>query len=302
MKRRTILFTALAVVLALSISAPRPVHAEGVKDAIEELNSDNSKGYLQPLFDCFANDLNSGIYTSASIPRVGLRLRLNLVAMGTTIGDKDRLFMGVAPKPYDQTPTETATVFGGIGATVAGPNVSYSFQNGQLTGDFVPLAVPQVEVGSILGTIARVRYFSAKLPGDAGKEIGKIELVGYGLQHSLSQYLLLCPIDISAGFFYQTFDLGDIMKCKTMNIGIQASKSLAVLTVFGGANFEKGNMNVSYTYEGEGPSEEIDIDIKSKTSFRFHVGAGLNIPGIHLSGAVYLGPQTSYAVGLGIGL
>lgn len=292
----------LLMVPTLFLALPPTVRGQGLQDAIEEMTGDIGKGYLQPLFDSFANNLNSGIYTSAALPRMGLRLRLNLAAMGTMIRDGDREYMATPPLPYTQTPVNTATVFGSKGAVVAGPGVTYRFQDGQLIGDFVPFAVPQLEVGSIMGTIARVRYFSAQLPGESGEEIGEIKLMGYGVQHSLSQYLPLFPVAVSAGFFYQTFDIGDIMKCKTLNLGVQISKSVSVLTVFGGANFESGEMKVTYNYQGKSDTEEIKFDLESKTTFRFHVGAGLDLALVHLSGAVYLGPQISSMVNVGLGL
>jgi len=303
MKKQTMLFWSILAVMIFSFSSVERARAQ-LQDAIEELTGENSKGYLQPFFNCFANNLNSGIYSSAAIPRVGLRFRISLVAMGTNIGDEDRVYMGVPPQPYNQTPVETATVFGSEGAVVSGPGVSYRFQDGQITtGDFFPFAIPQVEVGSFLGTLVRVRYVPPfKISGKAGDEIGEIKLLGYGLQHSLSQYIFMCPVDISAGFFYQTFDVGDIMKCKTMSYGVQVSKSFAALTLFGGGSFESGKMNVSYDYQGEENAEKIEYELKSKTSFRFHVGASLGVPGFHLNGAVYLGPQMSTAVGLGLGL
>jgi hypothetical protein len=302
MKKRSTLLLVLMVGLVLFLAFPRMVPAQGIKDAVEELTGNNGKGYLQPLFDSFANNLNSGIYTSAAIPRVGLHLRLNIVAMGTIIRDKDRTFTGVAPTPYSQKPVKTATVFGDKGAVVDGPGVSYHFQSGQIAGDFFPFAVPQLEIGSILGTIARVRFFSAKLPGESGNNLGTIKLIGYGIQHSLSQYIPFCPVDISAGFLAQSFDIGDIMKCKTLNLGLQVSKSFSMLMLFGGANFESGTMKVSYDYQGKVAAEKIKFELDSKTSFRFHMGAGLNMPGVFLSGAIYLGPQLSTMVGVGFGI
>ncbi len=291
----------LTVVLSVLIFAPG-LYAQGIQESIEELTGDTGQGYLQPLFNSFANNMNSGIYTSAAIPRIGLRLRINLVAMGTLIGDDDRVFTATPPLPYTQTPVKTATVFGGDGTVVEGPGVSYRFQDGHLSGDFIPFAVPQVEIGSIMGTIARVRFFAAELPGETGEELGEIKLVGYGLQHSLSQYIPLFPMSVSAGFFYQTFDIGDIMKCSTLNVGLQASKSFSVLTLFGGVNYESGKMEVAYDYQGQEGGERIEFDLDSETAFRFHVGAGLNLYLVHLNGAVYIGPQISTMVSAGIGL
>ncbi len=302
MSKRTIFYFTMALATALSLIFAPVVKSQGIQESIEELTGDTGKGYLQPLFNSFANNLNAGMYTSAAIPRLGLRLRINLVAMGTMIGDDDRVFTATPPQPYAQTPVKTATVFGEKGAVVEGPGVSYRFQDGHLTGDFIPFAVPEVEIGAVMGTIARVRFFSAKLPGETGEELGEIKLAGYGIQHSLSQYVPLFPVDVSAGFFYQTFDIGDIMECQTLNVGLQASKSFRMLTLFGGVNYESGKMEVSYNYQGKEGGERIAFALDSETSFRFHVGAGLNLYLVHLNGAVYIGPQVTAMIRAGIGL
>jgi hypothetical protein len=217
--------------------------------------------------------------------------------------------MGIAPLPYDQNPQETATVFGGEGAKVPNKSVvvgqtgvvSYRFQNGQIKGDFFPFAAPQVEIGSFMGTQARVRFFKAKLPGDAGKTIGEISLLGYGLQHSISQYIPLFPIDVSAGFFIQKFDIGDILKCRTLNIGLQASKSLPILTLFGGIDLDSGTMNVSYTMAGTS-QKLIDFDMKMKSTVRFHAGLGLKLLILKVNAAAYFGKRISGSLNVGFGI
>jgi hypothetical protein len=299
MKKHGIMILLLGV-MALSVSAPPNASAQ-IEDAVKELNSTNSQGYLQPFFDCFANNLNSGIYTSAHIPLAGLHVKLSLVAMGTGIKPEDATFLGIA-SPYDPTPVKTATIFGAKGTIVMGPSgvVSYRFQDGQITGDFYPFAAPQIELGSFLGTNARVRFFKAKLPGEAGKTIGEISLLGYGLQHSISQYIPLFPIDVSAGFFIQKFDIGDILKCRTLNIGLQASKSFSPLTLFGGVDLNSGTMNVSYTMTGT--PLKIDFDMKSKSAVSFHAGLGFDLLILHINGAVYLGKRVGGTLSVGLGI
>ncbi len=299
--RKSIMVVFLVLIIVLAGTVPKAYCQ--LDDAIKELTGENTKGYLQPFVNTFANNINAGIYHTAKIPTIGFHFYIGLVAMGTTISDDDLVYMGVPPEPYPQDPVETATVFGEEGAIVEGPQgVKYRFQDGQLTGDFIPFAVPQVELGSLFGTVARLRFFSAQIPGDAGEDIGKIKLLGYGLQHSLSQYIPLCPIDLSAGVFYQTFDIGDIMKSKALSYGIQASKSLAILTLYGGAAMESTTMDVSYTYEGEGTEEEIALELKGDTKFRFQVGAALRLAILVLHGQVNIGNQMTYAVGVGFGM
>ena len=273
-----------------------------LKDAIEQLSSENTKGYLQPFVNSFSNNLNSGIYRSAHVPSIGLHLYVGLVGMATQIPDEDKFFMGTPPSPYAQTSVETATIFGGDGAVVQGPNgLNYQFQNGLLTGDLVPFVVPHFEVGSFLGTNVKLRYFQGKIPGDDGT-LGDIKLLGYGIQHSLSQYIPLFPISVSAGFFYQKFDVGDYLSTKSTSFGLQVSKSVPLLTVYGAASISSTKMDVNYTFKGGDVEENISLALESGSQVRFTVGARLRLALIILNADYSVGNQNTATVGIGLGI
>ncbi|MBN2031404.1 hypothetical protein JW824_14315 [bacterium] len=271
-----------------------------MEDAIEQLNSDNTKGYLQPFIDAFGSDLNAGIYRTARLPGMGIHLYVGVIAMGAMIPDEGRTYMGTPSTPYPQTQVETATVFGDEGAIVDFPNgLSYAFQDGQISGDFVPLAVPHIEIGSILGTILRFRYTP---PYDI-KDVGELKFLGYGLQHSISQYIPLMPVDISVGFFKQDLDIGDdFLALDALSYGIQVSKSFPVLTLYGALAMESTSMNVSYTFKGEGVEEEISLEMDTDNQFRMTVGAQLKLAILILHGDFSLSKYNTASVGIGLGL
>lgn len=274
-----------------------------LEKSIEQLNGENTKGYLQPFVNAFGNNLNAGLYRTAHVSTIGLHFYVGLVGMATMIPDEDKTYMGTPPLPYPQDPVETASVFGGEGAVVSGAGgLNYKFQNGQLEGDLVPFAVPQIEVGSFLGTMVKFRYFSGTIPGDTKDNLGKITLTGYGVQHSLSQYIPLFPISVSAGFFYQTFDVGDFISTKAMSFGVQVSKSIPLLTVYGTAAWENTKMDVSYTFQSGGQSEEIGLALESGSQFRLTVGARLRLGLIILNGGYTLGGQNTATIGIGLGI
>jgi hypothetical protein len=273
-----------------------------LEDAIEQLTGENTKGYLQPFVNSFSNNLNSGIYRTAHVSTVGLHFYVGLSGMATQIPDEDKLFMGTPPSPYAQTGVETATIFGGEGASVAGPSgLNYQFQNGLLEGDLVPFVVPHFEVGSFLGTNVKLRYFKGELPGDDGT-LGEIKLLGYGIQHSLSQYIPLFPLSVSAGFFYQKFEVSDYLSTKATSFGLQVSKSIPLLTIYGAASMSSAKMDVSYTYKGGTTEEEISMELESGSQFRFTVGARLRLALIILNADYSIGDQNTATVGIGLGI
>jgi len=273
-----------------------------LEDAIEQLTGETTKGYLQPFVNSFANNLNSGLYRTAHVSSVGLHFYIGLSGMVTMIPDEDKTFMATPPSPFPAQQVETATVFGESGAVVNGPGgLKYAFQNGLLQGEAVPFVVPHIEVGSILGTNVKFRYFSGEIPGD-DETLGKIELLGYGLQHSISQYFFILPVDISAGFFYQKFDVGDFLSTKSTSFGLQVSKSIPLFTIYGAAAMESTTMDVNYTFEGGDISEEISLSLDSKSKLRISVGARLKLGVIILNGDYSIGNQTTATVGLGLGI
>lgn len=297
------IFVFLSLVFSLLFIIAIPEGYSQVEEAIEQLTGDNTKGYLQPFVNSFANNLNSGLYRTAHVSAVGLHFYVGLAGMVTMIPDDDKIFMGVPPQPFPSTPVETATVFGEEGAVVSGPGgLNYAFQDGVLNGNVVPFAVPQLEVGSFLGTMVKIRYFSGDLLGADSESLGSIKLIGYGLQHSISQYFLLFPIDVSAGFFYQKFDIGDYLSTKAVSFGLQASKSVPLLTVYGTLALETTKMDISYTYEGGDISEDILLELKSDNKFRFTAGLRLRLGLIILNGDYSLGNQNTASIGIGLGI
>ena len=271
-----------------------------MEDAIEQLNSENTRGYLQPFIDAFGSNLNAGIYRTAHLPQMGIHIYAGIIAIGAMIPDEGRTYMGTPPLPYPQTKVETASVFGDEGAVVDFENgLSYAFQDGQISGDFAPIAVPHIEIGSIFGTIVKLRYFAY----DFGENIGKFKFLGYGLQHSISQYIPLMPLDVSIGLFKQSLDVGDnLIAIDALSYGIQASKSFSVLTLYGAAAMEKTSMDVSYTFKGEGIEEEISLKLDTGTQFRLTVGAQLKLAILILHGDFSLSKYNTASVGIGLGL
>lgn len=294
---KTKLFYPICFVLLMCITAGS-VFAQ-LEDAIEQLTSENTKGYLQPFVEAFGSNLNAGIYRTAHVSKMGLHLYIGVMATGAVIPDEAMTFMGTPPLPYPQSLVETASVFGKEGAVVAGPNgLSFAFQDGQIQGDFAPMAVPHLEVGSILGTMIKLRYFVF----DFGENIGKMELLGYGLQHSISQYIPLFPLDISLGIFKQSFDVGEIISTSALSYGIQVSRSLPLLTLYTAAGVENTTMDVTYTYQGEGLSQKIELDLKTGNQFRFTIGARLRLAILIINGDYSMSKYNTVTLGIGIGL
>lgn len=271
------------------------------EDAIKQLSSDNVKGYVQPLINGFGANMNSGMYHSAEVGDLGFHLQVQVIGMGTLIGDGEKTYMATPPDPFTQNPVQTATVFGGTGTVVTGPaNMTYQFQNGQVKTSIMPFAVPQVTIGNIFGTQAIVRYIPIPEIGN----FPKMTLFGIGVQHSISRYIPTFPVDLSVGAFYQKLTIGDIIDAKAMNFGAQVSKSFSLLTLYGGLQYETSTMSLNYTYTGPNstPNTKVSIDLDGENKFRTTGGISLNLIIMRLSADINVGKVTVVSADLGFGL
>lgn len=274
--------------------------AQKLEDYLSRYLGDNGKKYLQPLGDAFGANMNSGLYHSAHIPRVGLHLGLDLLIPAALIAEDQRTFTATTEEGfYPVTTREVPTVFGdtqpvsiaGQGGTV------YNFPGGYDLS-MLPLAIPQVTVGSLLGTELTLRYAVAQL----NEDIGDLTLAGIGIRHSVSQYIPLFPIDVSVSYFHQTLKVGDILDAATDVVGVQASKSFSLLTLYGGVAYEKAGMDVSYTHGEGAEAETIAFSLEGQNKMRMTVGANLHLALFQLHADYSLASQNSACLGLYIGL
>jgi len=292
---RFILTGFLTGLFSLSAQAQNPF-----EDAIKQLNSDNVRGYLQPFVNSFGANLNSGFYHTAKIDEMGISIKIDFVGMAALIGDAEKTYSAVAPFPFDQTPVETATLFGEQGAVVRNEyGIGYKFQNGQVKTSYVPTAVPQLTIGNVMGTEAVIRYVPIPELGD----FPKVTLFGIGVRHSISRYFPGLPVDLAAGVFYNKFTIGDILDAKAFNLGAQVSKSFSVLTLYGGLGYETSSVNVSYTYNGFGAAQnsQVSLDLDGENKIRATAGLGLTLAVLNLNADISVGKVTVASGSLGFG-
>ncbi|RPH89902.1 MAG: hypothetical protein EHM72_19770 [Calditrichaeota bacterium] len=285
------------VILATILIGIATAAAQDLSQIASAYNGENGKGYMQPLGDCFGAALSSGLNQTAQIHRSGLHIRFGLHTMTALVSDDQKTF--TAKTQGDFSPEQTAdapTIFGSTeGASVVGvAGTGYLFPGG-LDIDRLPIAVPQVTIGSLRGTELVVRFIQMDLD-DNFKELS---LTGYGLRHSISQYVKTLPVDIAAAFFMQNFHVGDIVKASTLYYGVQVSKKFGILTLYGGIGGGNAETQIEYVTESKGDPETISFDLDSKTSIRFSAGYMLQAGPLFLHTDFNFGSSNVLALGLG---
>jgi hypothetical protein len=305
MKSPRFLVAVLACLLCgIFVLVPSSVKAQSeFETTLKQFTGDEAKGYMQPAADLFGADMMAGQYRSAAIPKMGLSISLDIVAMAALVGDNQKSFTNKAPAGFSPATYSTATIFGKTGSTVVDANLpalSYRSADGIFNTSMVPLAVPQLRIGSVYGTEAFIRFVS--IPNSVTKSFSDITLFGGGIRHNISQYFPAIPLDLAAGVFYTTFKTGDLVDFKGYSFGVQASKDFAILTVYGGLAYESCTLKLHYTstnvfFNGQ----SVDISLDGQNNFRATAGANVSLAFFHIFADVNVGSVTNFSGGIGFG-
>ncbi len=288
------------VVLVLIASIPASAQIE---DAISAYTGANAEGYLEPLAQAIGANLNNALFHSAHVPEGGLHVSLELGLMAVLFSDDDGTFsatteMGFSP---ETTVDNASTVVGPTGAIIVDGDggTAFAFPGGFDLASFA-LAAPQLRIGSFKGTEALIRYMAFDT-GDV--EIGDVDLQGYGLRHSISQYFPGLPVDIAAGIMYQRFKLGDdLIDATAFSFGAQASMKLplvfATIEPYAGLSMDTFKMDVEYDDEDGDP---VSVKFDSRSTAHLTLGLHAQVTVVSLYGEYNIAEQSGFAFGMGFG-
>lgn len=294
----------LLVLAAIGSGGWNMGRAQSLEERLQKYGVDFAKGYTKPLIDAFGAGLNSGWIQTANVDD-GLDLFFGVKAMLMPIPDDGKKFM--IASPYNGVVQEVPTVFGEevekpISGYPGAPASPDKYPNGFNVG-FAPLAVPHISIGNIFGTRVMLRYFPKTKFGD----LGEFEFFGIGVQHSISRYLPLVPVDLAANVAFQNMKLGSLVSASAFTFGAQASKSFSILTVYGGLAYETSSLSFSYNGQASPPGGgapvpiRVSFDQNGKNNFRLTGGIGLSLAIIKIVADYSIASQPAATVGVGIG-
>ena len=170
---------------------------------------------------------------------------------------------------------------------------------------FLPLAAPQLSLGTVLGTRVTFRY----LPSiTLDEELGKFKYFGFGIQHNPGVLLPTpLPFDVAVGYFTQTLEIGTLFKAKTTAFGINASKKLGVgpinITPYAGFMLEKSTIDITYDFVlDEGSIDEqvipIAFELEGENRSRLTLGLSIRLLMLNFNADYNIGKYNSVTVGV----
>ncbi len=296
MKKRCFVIACLfCFILAFS-----SIQAQDVEKNVSEYGQKIGTLYLQPLVDTFGANLNSGIFQGAKVDKWGIHLQVGIVGMGAFVSEDQKTFTPVDEGDIHPEPGKVLPTIFGSTEPVTWPGVAENLPGGVWDTKIVPFAVPQLTIGSIMGTEAVVRWIELNI----NEDIGKVRLFGIGGRHSLSQYIPLIPVDIAVGYFWQNFKIGDIIKAHASYLGLQAGYSLSVLHFYGGIGYERATLDVHYEQEADGQTEPfvVNFSMESANKTRFTLGLMLNFPILKIYADYNFAAQNTFTAGIRFGI
>ncbi len=289
--------TALACLAWLACFSSVHDAAAQIETNLGSYTGRNAQGYLRPLQEGFGAALQDAFFRSARIPYFGGKLNVEVNAMAVRFGGSDRTFLAVTEEGFEPaTQVRAPTVIGDTSAVaVTGQGGSTAVLPGGLDLRSLGVAVPQITIGSAFGTNLVGRYIAFNT-GNA--DLGRLRLIGIGVQHSLSQYLEFLPFDLAVGGSWQRFRLGErLVRSTATSAGVQASRSFSVLEPFAGVSYDRFGMSVEYTARGE----QLKVRFPDRNRVRTTAGIGINLALVHLHGEIGFSSQRSYAAGVSLG-
>jgi len=168
----------------------------------------------------------------------------------------------------------------------------------------LPLAAPQISVGTVFGTQLTFRFLPSIAIND---DLGELKYFGFGIQHNPGIWLANpLPVDVSASFFTQSIDIGTLFNATSTAFGVNASYELGFaalnLTPYAGFMFESSNMEVKYKYIVQtpaGPSEQdIKFELEGENKTRLTLGLSIRLLLININADYNIGKYNSISAGL----
>lgn len=310
----------------------RDARGQDVEEAIRRLGAENARLYAHPVTSGLGAALSSGLFYRASVHRT-LGFDVGVRAMGAFVPASGESFVPVLPAsltfrgrrfedPYaPRGALRSPTVVGEGEGMVAVPSGEFRealLQAGEDPADFelrfpdgldlpaVPFAVAQVSVGLPAGTEATVRFTPSV---SLGEDIGSVSMVGFGLKHSLGQWLGLPPgLHLAVAGGWQRLEAGDYLELEARHAALVVGGDVALLSLYGALGLEDAGADVDYLLANEAGNPALppagtrirfeddgENDVRGTAGLTFHLGAvGLNA---EYSAAAYSVATASLIVG-----
>lgn len=276
-----------------------------LEEQLESYTGRNASGYFGPVVEALGTNLNSGFFHSAHVPEDGFHVSLEFAFTTAFFGDDSRYFRATTEGGF--TPEQSEVVPTVVGPTesvwlIGDAGTSFAFPGGFDVDNF-PIVVPQLRVGSWRGTEAVVRLLAFDLNDQF---IRDVNLVGFGIRHSLSRYFIDSPpADLAVAAWWQRASIGrddqsdDLVSCEAYSVSLQGSKTFGSVTPYGAVAVDWFTLDLRYDVPSvlsEDDIIELSFDTGAEVHYTF--GFAYSFAFVDAFGEYDLSNQNALSVGL----
>ncbi len=285
----------LALPIHCLILSYQTLFGQRISEYVNAYVGQNGEGYSQPLLDLFTSGLNTGLWNTT--PRdSGFQFRIGVTGMIAIPSNNQQTFTGITEAPF--APEQTATVPTIVGeiesVTVIGNNGTACIFPGGFNLSLLPTAVPEISIGSVLGTSIHARFLGFEIE----KDFGDYRHWGIGVQHSLSQYFKKMPFLFHLGYYYQSLQIGQEVGSNFHIISLQAAKAGTLGYYYLQIAYHHAKMDLDFEYEDDDTLEIVNIDLENDFPFHLEIGGELKAWIFRLRGAIRPIPPIGASIGL----
>ena len=276
---------------------------EPLAERLEQMSRELLEGYTQPLITAFGTGISTGLFHSA-YSHDFLGFDLGVRAIYIQIPNSARYFKGTAlicSLAVDSLIFRTieldslSTVFGPGNTTIVPTSKNSVGIPPTIPGGFdvsyVPLVLPQLNVGLFRGAELAIRYIPFTYKGS------RVMFLGLGFKQELTRLFGLksAPVALAVGGAYQDFGIEDslgnqVVDSHTWNLQLLISKRISAFEPFLGAGLERTKVRFPYEFTYEIPdtisgiptdrisvTEKINVELLGQNEYRLIVGFTLNL-------------------------
>ncbi|MFZ4622313.1 MAG: DUF6588 family protein [Bacteroidota bacterium] len=175
----------------------------------------------------------------------------------------------------------------------------------------VPLPMPQVSLGTVLGTMVTVRGLPMEVPIP---NFGKGKFFGFGIQHNLGMWLPIPIVDLAVSYYSTGLSLKakqngkeqELLKTTASGFGLNVSKQFGFgflnVTPYAGYGIEKSKTTISYDAPLNTPAGPttvpFNVEFDGVNKSRVTLGLSIRLLIININADYNLGKQKSASAGL----
>jgi hypothetical protein len=351
MRLRTLVCS--TALLLLGVLTASPAHAQrgaddlgDLSEALSSVSAGYADNYVQPVSNAFGANINAGLFRSADvgdglIPLLPFDVYLGVNVSGTLTSSVNKSFVPFAPdgqESFTSNGREFTVSYTGIGEvpTAFGettppagdlvirdeqtgvPVARGNAPQGLVDTPIAPLPIPQLGIGSVLGTDLQVRYFPKTSLSTGGSTYGQVGLLGLAVRHDIDQWFPTpLPFNLAVQGAWNQFSLentmgestSEVVDANSWAVNVHASRGIPVLPLlfYGGVQYERFNAEYQYTLDPPQsvglPTAEISLDQTADNTVRGLVGFSLTFAVVRFNVDFAVGNQQNVlTTGLGVRL